>query len=131
VHAALLEHCTNLPHIAVQQSRMGLPDTLALRVVDKFAHGAPEAFIDDHEFCHVHALPEGGIHLALPDQVRHQAIRLGWVESHPAAGLSILPETLVLVYAPRDAQEMNIALGFVKISLAFAEGRLAELRNLV
>jgi|HubBroStandDraft_1064217.scaffolds.fasta_scaffold00989_8 hypothetical protein len=131
VHSALLDQCTNLPHIAVQQSRMGLPDTLALRVVDKFAHGAPEAFIDDHEFCHLHALPEGSIHLALPDPARQEAVSLGWVEPHPAAGLTILPATLVLLYAPRDAQEVQVALGFIKISLAFAEGRVADLQNLL
>jgi hypothetical protein len=59
VHTVLLEQCDNLRHIAVQRSRMDPPDTLALRVLNEFANGSAQAFIDDHEFCYLHTLPEG------------------------------------------------------------------------
>jgi hypothetical protein len=63
--------------------------------------GPPEAFIDLHEFCHLHPLPEGTIHLVLPLPVVGRAALSGWVQRHPLTLAGILT-TLVMVYAPRN-----------------------------
>ena len=119
----LVERSLEIPQVRSKQSRMASPQSYALYLTDEFACGPPEAFIDDHEFCHLHPLPEGGIHLTLPCILREEVVRLGWGESHPLAKAGILT-TLVTVYAPRNRQELEVALGFIAQSCQFAQGKL-------
>lgn len=95
----LVALAVNIPGIRAKQSRMAAASSLALCVCDEFAHGPPEAFIDNHEFCLLHSLPQGSIHLTLPYEIREKAIRSGWAEQHPGTKAGIMPSTLVMVYA--------------------------------
>ena len=101
---------------------MASPECHALSLPDEFCAGPPSAFIVDHEFCHLHPLPDGSIHLTLPKEVREPALRLGWAEQHPVSRAGILPETLVMVYAPRDSEELAIILRLYWHSYQFARG---------
>lgn len=114
--------CLAFPNVRSQQSRMASPECHALSLPDEFCAGPPGAFIVDHEFCHLHPLPDGSIHLTLPDDVRERAIRRGWAEQHPVSRAGILPETLVMVYAPRNTTELDIVLRMVWYSYLFASG---------
>ena len=107
---------------------MASPQSYALYLSDPLALGPPEAFIDGHEFCHLHPLPEGGIHLTLPRILRDEVLRLGWGERHPVAEVCILP-ALVTVYAPRNPEELEAVLGLVVQSCAFAQGKMQVLRG--
>jgi hypothetical protein len=118
----LVDRCLTLPNVRSRQSRMASPDCRALSLPDDLAAGPPSAFIVDHEFCHLHPLPDGSIHLMLPDLVRESAIRQGWAEQHPVSRAGILPETLVMIYAPRDAGELAIVLHLIWHSYQFASG---------
>jgi phospholipase/carboxylesterase len=100
---------------------MALPGARALYLPDGVAGGPPEAFIDHHEFCHLHPLPEGTIHLVLPLPVVDRAAASGWVQRHPLTIAGILT-TLVMVYAPRTSSELETALGLIGISRRFAKG---------
>lgn len=124
----LVERSLEIPHVGSKQSRMASPRSHALYLNDKFAVGPPEAFIDEHEFCHLHPLPEGGIHLTLPRVLREEVVRLGWGERHPVAEAGILT-TLVTVYAPRDRQELAAVLHLIVQSCEFAQGKLHALRG--
>ena len=119
----LLETCLRIPLVRSKQSRMASPGSHALYLCDEFAAGPPEAFIDGHEFCHLHPLPEGGIHLTLPAALRDEVMRRSWGEPHPIAAAGILP-TLMTVYAPRDRQEIDAVFGLVAQSCQFAQGKL-------
>lgn len=120
----LVDRSLRLPHVRVRQSRMAAPETRALWVPDERALGPGEAFIDGHEFCHLHAPPEGSLHLTLPREVRSQILQLGWAELHLLVRAGFLPESLVLVYAPRNDSELEAVLSLVEISCQFAQGRL-------
>jgi hypothetical protein len=120
----LLGRCLNLPHVRLKQSRMASPECHALSLPDEFSAGPPAAFIVDHEFCHLHPLPDSSIHLTLPKKVRELAIQRGWAEQHLVSRAGILPETLVLVYAPRDSNELAIVLQLIWQSYQFARGRI-------
>jgi hypothetical protein len=124
----LVERSLAIPHVHSKQSRMASPRSHALYLNDEFAVGPPEAFIDEHEFCHLHPLPEGGIHLTLPGVLRDEVVRLGWGERHPLAEAGILT-TLVTVYAPRDRQELDAVLNLIVQSCEFAQGKLQVLRG--
>ena len=119
---ALLGRCLNFPNVRSKQSRMAAPDCYALSLPDDLSAGPSGAFIVDHEFCHLHALPDGSIHLTLPKVVREFAIKRGWAEQHLVSRAGILPETLVMVYAPRDAHELAIVLRLIWHSYQFARG---------
>ena len=118
----LIRRSLTLPGVRSQQSRMASPECLALSLPDEFSAGPAAAFIVDHEFCHLHPLPDSSIHLTLPTDVRERSVRLGWAEQHPAARARILPETLVMVYAPRNSIELKIVLGLIWHSYQFARG---------
>ena len=116
----LLDGGLSLPHVRSRQSRMASPHSVALTLPDRFAGGPPGAFIDDHEFCHLHPAPEGSIHLTLPDEIRRSAVEMGWAEPHPAARMGALTEALVMVYAPRNRKELAVVLELIGNSYEFA-----------
>jgi len=118
----LIERALEIPHVRSKQSRMASPRTHALYLADEFAAGPPEAFIDDHEFCHLHALPEGNLHLTLPSGVREHVIQKAWGEVHPSAAAGLLGSTLIMVYAPRNEDELAAVLAIVQASYRFARG---------
>jgi hypothetical protein len=118
----LFVRCLGLPNVRPKQSRMASPDCQALTLPDKLSAGPSDAFIVDHEFCHLHPLPYASIHLTLPKQIRQRAIRQNWAEQHLASRAGILPETLVLVYAPRNLHELAIVFQLVWHSNQFAMG---------
>ena len=124
----LIERSLRIPDVHSKQSRMAAPTSLALCLPDSVAIGPREAFIDDHEFCFLHSLPEGNIHLTLPESVRELALRLGWAEQHPAARAGLMPPTLVMLYAPRHRGELEVALDLIQISCRFAKGLLQNFR---
>jgi hypothetical protein len=79
------------------------------------------------EFAHLHPLPDGSLHVALPPGVASQAIERGWAEVHPVARLGLVPENVVMIYAPRDDAEAEIVLDLVRSALAFAGGEQGDL----
>ena len=101
---------------------MAAPDTVALWLPHAVAHGPASAFIDDHEFCHIHPLPEGSIHLTLPPTLVRRAIEFGWAEPHTLAVAGLMAETLVMVYAPRDDGEAGVVWNLIMASFRFALG---------
>jgi phospholipase/carboxylesterase len=122
IAAELIELSLSLPDVRSKQSRMASPKCHALWLPDRYASGPAGAFIDAHEFCHLHPLPEGSIHLTLPNPLRDRVVQLGWAEQHPLVRAGVMPETLVMVYAPRDREELAISLNLVWNSCRFARG---------
>jgi hypothetical protein len=118
----LLARASRLPNIEVRQSRMASAATSALSIAAGRPCGPPEAFIDGSEFCHLLPLPEGTIHLTLPTADRAFAIEFGWGEEHPVARAGSLSPCLVTLYAPRDDDEMEMALHLIETSWQFASG---------
>jgi hypothetical protein len=122
----LVDLALSIPGICAQQSRMASPSSLALCLKDDFAKGPAEAFIDGHEFCLLHALPQASIHLTLPRDIRERAVQLGWAEQHPGARAGIIPQTVVMLYAPRDFGELRVVFHLVCTASRFAKGALSR-----
>ena len=127
IQRRLLDECLNLPDVQYRESRMAPPGTLALSISDDIARGAPGAFIDQHEFCHLHALPDASIHLTLPEPFHRMVIESAWGERHPLSGSALSP-SLVMLYSPRDVEELETVLGLIVIGRSFATGAVSELR---
>lgn len=118
----LIDHSIKLPSVRPQQSRVAAKSTIALSLIHPHARGPAEAFIDDSEFCHLHSAPRGSMHLVLPGGLREGILARGWGEMHPGGRSGVLPTTVVMIYAPRDAAELEVALKLIRLSYDFATG---------
>lgn len=85
-------------------------------------HRCADAFMVGSEFAHVHPPEDGSMHLMLPRPDVRELLDKGWGEPHPMALLGHIPPTAVMVFAPRDAAEVETVLGIVGVSHAFAAG---------
>lgn len=123
VVSTLAEALFALPGVREQPSAISVPGARALWLPPADARGPREAFLIGREFAHLHPLPDGSLHVALPPDVASEAIARGWAEIHPVARAGLIPENVVMVYAPRDAAEIGVVLALVRSALAFARGK--------
>jgi hypothetical protein len=56
----------------------------------------------------------------LPPEMARAAIDAGWAELHPVARMGLLPETAVMLYAPRDQAELAVVEQLIEASHRFA-----------
>jgi hypothetical protein len=74
-----------LPGVEERPSAVSVPGARALWLREDVPAGPPEAFMVGREFAHIHPMPEGSLHAALPPEVAREAIRKDWAEQHPVA----------------------------------------------
>jgi hypothetical protein len=46
----------------------------------------------------------------------------GWAEPHPVARMGLIPATAVMLYAPRDDDELEVVGSLIRASRDFAGG---------
>lgn len=118
----LAERMYSVPDAHEEPSKISVPGARALILDDDIEAGPGEAFIIDREFCHLHPPDDGSLHMALPQAVAEQARAQGWAELHPVAKRGMIPETVVMVYAPRDTEELAVVERLIQVSHRFAGG---------
>lgn len=70
------------------------------------------------EFAHVH--PEATTHLTLSLADAEEVVRKGWGERHPLSGVKgFWPLTYVMIYAPRDDDELEVCKKVIEASTKF------------
>jgi hypothetical protein len=109
-----------LPGVVEQPSAISVPGARALVLAEGETAGPPEAFLIGREFAHLHPSPDRSLHAMLPPDVRDAAIDAGWAEVHPVARRGLIPDTAVMLYAPRDEGELDVVERLVRASHAFA-----------
>ncbi|MEM7340793.1 MAG: luciferase family protein [Actinomycetota bacterium] len=112
-----------LPCVDEVPSQISVPGARAMWLQDSCAAGPSDAFMIGREFCHIHPTDDGSLHLNLPPDVCEAAIAKGWAENHPMAARGIIPTTVVMVYGPRDRDELEIVTQLVAASHGFAHPR--------
>src|SRR5215208_4266120 len=117
-----------LSDVEERPSAISVPGAQALWLRDEVPAGPQEAFMIGREFAHIHPLPDGSLHAALPPEVADEAISKGWAEQHPVARLGYIPQNVVMIYAPRDAQEVEVVAGLVIGAYRYASGVVPDLR---
>jgi hypothetical protein len=78
------------------------------------------------EFIHVHP-PDGSTHLVLSLADSVNVIEQGWGQRHRLSGV-LLGWGYTLIYAPRNAQEMDVWRGIVDAAAKFCGADIAEIR---
>jgi Luciferase len=127
VYELLLSKVFDFPHIERRPSAISVPGAQALWLSEEIASARPEAFLIGREFAHVHPPYDGSMHMMLPPEVVDEVLAKGWGEPHPMARRGLIPPTAVMVYAPRNAAEVETVLQVIGASYRFArsEGMIA------
>ena len=109
-----------LAGVSTAQSAISVPGARGLMVKP-----APNAPVDSFlvpsvgEFAHQHPAHDGSLHLALPPELVADAVAKGWAAAHPLAGIR-LARGMVMVYGPRDENELHLVAAMVETSHAYA-----------
>ena len=111
-----------LPGVVEEPSRISVPGARALVLAPDEPTGPPEAFLIGREFAHLHPAPDHSLHAMLPTDAVSAAVDAGWAEPHPVALRGLIPLNAVMIYAPRDAAELDVVEGLVRAAHAFARG---------
>jgi hypothetical protein len=99
------------PYIESTPSLVRLPDTIPLRLEEKATTSDPSAFISAREFARV-LLGAPTICMALPLECAHWAIVRGWAEPHYLRSFGLMPPGAVLVYTPKNREELEVCYSF-------------------
>jgi hypothetical protein len=111
-----------LPGVEERPSAISVPGARALWLREDVPAGPPEAFMIGREFAHIHPMPDGSLHAALPPEVAQEAVEKGWAEQHPVARMGYIPQNVVMIYAPRNAEEIEVVAGLVVEAYRYAGG---------
>jgi hypothetical protein len=122
IRVQLAERLVVLDGVAEAPSRISVPGARALVLCDGTT-GPPDAFLVGREFAHLHPSPDQSLHVTLPERRAREAIRAGWAEFHPLVEEGRLPPTVVMIYAPRDEDELAVVSGLVRESYQYARGQ--------
>jgi hypothetical protein len=109
-----------LPGVQERESAISVPGARALWLDDSMSGGPPEAFLIGREFAHIHPGADHSLHAMLPPDLAEQAVLTGWAEQHPVARRGLIPANAVMLYAPRDDEELDVVTGLVEAAYAFA-----------
>lgn len=122
---AVLEQAGSWAGVVQGESGISVAGARALSLADDVPAGPPEAFMVGREFGHGHAQGDHSLHLTLPLELVDQLEAAGWSEPHFLVLTGQLPRTHVMLYAPRDDDEVALALVIVQASYEFAGGVMA------
>jgi hypothetical protein len=67
-------------------------------------------------------MPDGSLHAALPTEVAQEAMSKGWAEQHLVARMGYIPQNVIMIYSPKDAQEIEVVAGLVDEAYHYASG---------
>jgi hypothetical protein len=115
----LVDQVLTWPHIELSPPLLRPPDTIRIRLAEMAATDEPSAFLTIREFGRV-LLGAPTIYLALPLVCAHWAIVRGRAEPNYLASFGLMPAGAVVVYTPRDEQELGVCYLLFSESYRFA-----------
>ncbi|MFQ5998397.1 MAG: luciferase family protein [Candidatus Bathyarchaeia archaeon] len=124
IYKKLADRIFSLPGVEENVSMVSVPGARALWLSND-ASISSKAFMKGREFAHLHPPEDGSLHLSLPPQLVEHVIEKGWAEPHPVAMMGFMPANVVMVYAPRNENEIEIVYNIVVVSYQFAKGELS------
>lgn len=121
---ALKEWAFSLNYIQEKPSSISVPGAVAMCMEDAHTCDGCNAFMVGTEFAHFHPHPDYSMHLGLPKKDADLIIINGWGEWHPLIERGILPPNIIMMYAPRNQEELEVAKFIVERSYQFAQGKI-------
>ena len=120
----LYERAVTLPGVVEGPDRVSTPlGTRAFLLEPGHAGGPPQAFLIGNEFAHLHPDHDGSMHLTLPRNTSDEIVARGWGEVHIDTGFIRRGAPIfVMVYGPRDEDELEVMWSIFRLSYEFARG---------
>ncbi|MCA1716906.1 MAG: DUF5519 family protein [Actinobacteria bacterium] len=118
----LHERAGALPGVIEGSNSTSTPGIRTFLLESEFAEGPREAFLAGGEFAHLH--PDGSLHLTLPRDLGDEVVVQGWGEVHVDAGARRGSPIFMMIYAPRDEDELEAVWRIFRMSYEFALGLL-------
>ncbi|MBL8649039.1 MAG: hypothetical protein JNL35_01380 [Sphingopyxis sp.] len=118
----LIERLAMLDHVKLGHSLRAPPGSVGFYLDPAVRCANGNAFLLGDEFAHVHLEDDCSLHVILPEPLRGAAIAAGWAEAHPLAGQPTVSPDTVMLYAPRDAGEVDVLAALVEASWTNARG---------
>ncbi|MEM1259226.1 MAG: hypothetical protein AAGH81_11895 [Bacteroidota bacterium] len=113
-----------LAHIEKKPSLVSVPGSIALFMEAAYSCTSCNAFMADTEFAHFHPHPDHSLHLGLPTTDAQVIIDKGWGEWHPLIERGYLPPNMIMMYAPRNEEELEVTQFILNHSYDFARGNI-------
>jgi phospholipase/carboxylesterase len=112
-----------LPGVTSRESAISVPGARGFMLAQPRL-GPDDAFLVPAagEFAHLHPGHDGSLHVALPPVLAADIVTTGWGVAHPLAGVRLTPG-MVMVFGPRDADELDVVSGVVAAAHAWAAGQ--------
>lgn len=125
---SFVEHLMNwaftLQHIEKKPSAISVPGAIAMCMEEEHTCNSCQAYMIGTEFAHFHPHPDYSMHLGLKTSDANLFIEKGWGEWHPLIKRGFLPPNIIMMYAPRNLEELNVAQLILGRSYAYAKGSL-------
>lgn len=114
--------CFSLPNVNNEHSGISVPGARAL-VLHRGAECNHEAFMIGREFAHIHPYPDNGsLHVKVTPEDAQVVKDAGFGEDHYLVTLGHYPPGLIMVFSPRDDDELEAVKKIVARSYEFATG---------
>lgn len=113
---ALMSALANLTHVVLGGSYRAPPGTVGFHIEPSHAKADDRVFLLGHEFAHIHVEDDFSLHAILPEPLLGAAITAGWAERHPFAGQPTVSHDTVMIYAPRNDEEVAVVADLVRRS---------------
>ena len=121
VYASLKDRAFDFPHVTRCASKISVPGAEALWLETDQNHQCAHAFMIGNEFAHVHPSYDGSLHLMLSEEDVTELLAKGWGEPHIFAAIGMIPRNTMMVYAPRDNEEVDIVMDIIAASYEYAK----------
>ncbi|MBD0401192.1 luciferase family protein [Flammeovirga sp. EKP202] len=120
----LMEWSFDFQNTIKRPSAISVPGSTALWMEETHACSSCNAFMIGTEFAHFHPHPDFSMHLGLTKKDAEFFIEKGWGEWHPMIKRGILPPNMIMLYAPRNEEELAVSKLILNRSYDFARGEL-------
>jgi hypothetical protein len=119
---ALAARVFALPDAEERAGTVAHPAERAIWLRDGVAVASDDAFLGNREIGHFHPW-DGSLHIVLDPALAEEAVEAGWAEVHPVAKAGHAPTNRVMLYGPRDEQEVEVLFGLIAAAVRRAGGR--------
>lgn len=121
----LRDWALSLPGVRGGPSNVSVPGAIAF-FLDAPPNPASLPDVFGGEWGHIHPASDGSLHLNLPTPDAERLIELGWAEFHNVVLRGLAPPIVVMLYGPRDEQELDVTKQVVELAYLAAGGVMQD-----
>ncbi len=117
----LRDHALALPGVRPGPSQVSVPGAVAF-YLDEPADVPSIPRLAGGEWGHIHPHYDGSLHINVPTELAEQLIAHGWAEYHNVVTRGLAPPIVIMLYGPRDEEELAVTQSSVEEAYLAAGG---------